>query len=179
MNGCQNIKKVCGFYISSMHLVTMLLPYIKNSLSSKIGFSNLFEYNLKGNVEEVLSKIMGNEQDLKDNILELNWDSFNSYRFSYIEKEIKDKLKENKELNILIVGSNKYVEIANENLNRFFTKHIKKLKNKYITVIDCYEVSQFNDNIKDILDAHESIINTSGIHDISEVFDGYQKKVAN
>lgn len=33
----------------------------------------------------------------------------------------------------------------------------------------------FNDNIKEILDKHGKIFNTSGEHDIEEIFEGYNK----
>ena len=44
-----------------------------------------------------------------------------------------------------------------------------------------FEVTEFNNNIVNILDGHDKILNTSGEREISEVFDGYQdfKNVAN
>ena len=33
----------------------------------------------------------------------------------------------------------------------------------------------FNDNIKEILDNHQSIFNTAGEHNIEDVFEGYKK----
>ena len=41
------------------------------------------------------------------------------------------------------------------------------------------EVREFDDNIREILDSHESIINTSGIHKIEDIFEDYKKKKAN
>ena len=38
---------------------------------------------------------------------------------------------------------------------------------------------EFDDNIREILDAHELIINTSGIHEIGDIFEDYKKKKAN
>ena len=32
MNDFCNVKKVCGFYISNMHLATMILPYTNKQL---------------------------------------------------------------------------------------------------------------------------------------------------
>ena len=43
-------------------------------------------------------------------------------------------------------------------------------------LIDFYEVGSFNDNIKEILDKHNSIFNTSGEHKIEEIFEGYEKQ---
>jgi len=39
-----------------------------------------------------------------------------------------------------------------------------------------YEVGSFNENIKEILDKHQLIFNTSGEQKIEDVFEGYEKK---
>ena len=173
----ENVKRICSFYVSNAHLITMILPYIRKQLNLNIEIVTFSEYNLTEYVEQILSKLIG-ENNLKENILGINWNTSNSYKFNTVEKEIKDKLSENKELNIFIVGNNKYINAAKENLDKFFLKNTKKMQGKYITIIDCYEVTEFNDNIRDILDEHDGILNTSGIHEICDVFDGYQKKNA-
>ena len=40
-------------------------------------------------------------------------------------------------------------------------------------LINCYEVSEFNFNMQDILHNHDKILNTSGEKEIHEVFEGY------
>ena len=56
------------------------------------------------------------------------------------------------------------------------------MKEKEITLVNCYEITQFNENIREILDIHDKILNTSGEKNIEEVFAGYdseQNKKAN
>ena len=178
MSEYESVKKICSFYVSNTHLITMILPYIKKQIDLNIEISTFLEYNLTDSVKQIVSKLIG-ENNLKESILNINWDTSNSYKFGTIEKEVKDKLNKYKEFNIIITGDNKYINIANENLNKFFIKNTKKLQGKYITIINCYEVTEFNDNIREILDKHDGILNTSGIHEISEVFEGYEKKIAN
>ena len=36
MEKSNSIKKVCGFYVSSVHLVTMLLPYLSKQIKEQI-----------------------------------------------------------------------------------------------------------------------------------------------
>ena len=36
MEKSNSIKKVCGFYVSSVHLVTMLLPYLNKQIEEQI-----------------------------------------------------------------------------------------------------------------------------------------------
>ena len=45
--------------------------------------------------------------------------------------------------------------------------------NKKIKIVNCYEVTEFNTNIKEILDEHDKILNTSGEKEKGEVFEGY------
>ena len=60
-----------------------------------------------------------------------------------------------------------------------FNKYKDKQCNN-ITVINCYEVTAFNDNVREILDLHEYIINTSGVHRIEEIFEETENsKIAN
>ena len=54
----------------------------------------------------------------------------------------------------------------------------RKLKRKEIMIINCYEVSEFNQSLQEILDNHDKILNTSGIHEIEEIYAGYIRKRA-
>lgn len=55
-------------------------------------------------------------------------------------------------------------------------KWVKKSDFKKIKIINFFEVTEFNNNIMEILDAHDRILNTSGEREISEVFEGYAKE---
>jgi hypothetical protein len=174
MSEVPNIKRVCGFCVSSTHLVTMLLPYINKELNNGNSICSFLGFSLKEQVETLLSNVML-EENTKHNVLMINWNETNSYKYSNIEKELESSIGEAKRLNIIVTGSEKYINSANENLDKFFNKNNKKIKGE-VTVINCYEVSEFNDNIKNILDIHDKMINTSGIHEIEELFEGYKKR---
>ena len=55
--------------------------------------------------------------------------------------------------------------------------NIKELEGININIINCYEVSEFNNNINIILDKHDYIINTSGINPVGEIFKSREKKI--
>jgi len=173
MKEFNNVKKVCGFYISNMHLATMILPYTSKQIEEGIKFATLLEYNLKQNIELILSRLTLKEE-AKQEIMKINWGN-NPCKYADIEKFLKSEIKKSKEITILISGSENYINNVNENINMFISKNYKKLEGKYIKFINCYEVSEFNNNIKEILDLHDSIINTSGEHKIEEIFEGYSK----
>lgn len=176
MEKSNSIKKVCGFYVSSVHLVTMLLPYLNKQIEEKIEVIPFLEFDLRKNVETILSKIVLNEKN-KEQILDINWKNTKVQKFTNIESTIKEKLKNEKEAIILVSGSKKYIKIVNEMIERYFNKY--RNNKKYITVINCFEVEEFDDDIRDILYEHEYIINTSGINKIEDVFEIYKEKQAN
>ena len=42
-----------------------------------------------------------------------------------------------------------------EELNKFLEKYSQKILNKYITIINCYEAMEFNNDVREILDMHQ------------------------
>lgn len=176
MEKSNSVRKVCGFYVSSVHLVTMLLPYLSKQIKEQIEVIPFLEFDLRKNVEVILSKIVLNEED-KEQILSINWKNTKIQKFTNVESELKDKMKKEKEAIILISGSKKYIKTVNEMVDRYFDKY--RNNKKYITIINCFEVEEFDNDIREILDEHDFIINTSGINKIEDVFEIYKEKQAN
>ncbi len=172
MHNKQDIKKVCSFCVSDLHLITMLLPYLNNKITSGEKFITIFEKSLVEQVKLVLSRLMLKEEDKKD-LLNINWDS---KHVNYIQEEsekIKDICNSYNKLNIIINGSKEYIEDVNQKLNQFLKEN--KL-NSNIKIINCYDITKLDDDIKLILRTHDIILNTSGEKEISEVFEGYEKR---
>jgi len=158
-------EKLCSFYVSNAHLVTMLIPYLSRKIKEGNNFIIFTQNNLENEVEMLLSKINIKEEE-KQKIKNINWK-----KSLYQENVIKEKLENNIEnLYIIINGDNEYVEKINEKVER-----INEKNKKNVTIIDCYEVLQVNQEINKILNNHDKILNTSGEKEISEVFQGYQK----
>ena len=158
-------EKLCSFYVSNAHLVTMLIPYLSKKIKEGNNFIIFTQNNLENEVEMLLSKINIKEEE-KQKIRTINWK-----KSLYQENVIKEKLENNIEnFYIIINGDNEYVEKINEKVER-----INEKNQKNITIIDCYEVLQVNQEINKILNNHDKILNTSGEKEISEVFQGYQK----
>ena len=175
-----NIEKLCSFYVSDWHLVTMLLPYINKQINEKANIITVLENNIEENVKTLVSKL---NLKNREEILNLNWKENKISKYSEI-KEIMKKLKrENIENIIFINGSKNFVDIVNKNINKYLEnieKQLKKHKNieekikdMKIKIVDCYEVGDFNLNIQEILQNHDRILNTSGEKEINDVFEGY------
>ena len=169
-----NVKKVCSFYVNTVHLVAMIFPYINKELKTNAKFNNFLEHDLKNDVEKIAEKIMKKNNWIK-NILKLNWERRENIKYGEIEKQLKEEINNYNKLIIFIMGSRTYIENVNKNIEKCFLKNIKKIQGKNINIINCYEVGEFNENIKEILDAHSAVLNTAGIHEIAQVFKGYKK----
>ena len=152
----------------------MMLPHINENIIKNIKVITLLEKGIKNNVEELVLK-MNLKESTKSQILGINWTSNVKYKYKEIEKYIKENLKKQDNIEIIVNGKNSYIDIINSNIEEFINKNQKKLKNKYITIINCYEVTQFN-NISEVIDKHDLILNTSGYRKIEEVFTDYKKE---
>ena len=158
-------QKVCSFYVSNMHFATMILPFVSKQMEEKTKIVTFFENNYTTNIELVLSKLTISE-DRKKELLTLNWKDTKLAKFIDIEKILKNQIRKNE----------KYLIIINECIERYFEKSKRRIDLNNVKIIDFYEVGSFNDNIKEILDKHNSIFNTSGEHKIEEIFEGYEKQ---
>lgn len=168
-------QKVCSFYVSNMHFATMILPFVSKQMEEKTKIVTFFENNYTTNIELVLSKIITSEERKKE-LLNINWKDTNINKFLNIEKTLKNQIRKNEKYLIIINGSEEYINMLNECIERYLEKNRKRMDYNNIKIIDFYEVGSFNENIKEILDKHDYIFNTSGEHKIEEIFDGYEKQ---
>lgn len=169
-----NAKKVCSFYVSNMHFATMILPWTNKKLEEKTKIITFFENNFTTNIELVLSRLIITEERKKE-LIDINWKNTIVEKYLNIEKILKNGLAKNEKCVIIINGTEEYINLANEFIEKFIEKNSKKIEQKDIKIINFYEVGSFNENIKEILDKHQLIFNTSGEHRIEDVFEGYEK----
>ena len=123
-----NLTKLCSFYVSDWHLVTMLLPYINQKINEQAKIATILEKDIKQNVETLVEKL---NLKNKEKILNLNWST---------QDEIKTKINElekNQELVIFINGNKEFIEKYNRKLTKYFETHL--IKNE-IKIINCYEI---------------------------------------
>ena len=171
-NENKNIEKLCSFYVSDWHLATMLLPYINRQVDENAKVITILEHDIQKNIKTLVQKLnLKNEKE----ILEIRWTNINSKKYDDIQDLLKKEIKKTKENIILINGHRDYIEKNNANVEKW----AKKSESKKIKIINFFEVTEFNNNIMEILDAHDRILNTSGEREISEVFEGYAKEKAN
>ena len=118
------------------------------------------------------------KEKIKEKILEIDWKNKNLIKYGEIRKFMENATKNQKKVIILIEGNKDRIDYINRNIDKWMQKQARKLKRKEIMIINCYEVSEFNQSLQEILDNHDKILNTSGIHEIEEIYAGYIRKRA-
>ncbi len=169
-----NKQKICSFYVSDWHLTAMLLPFIEEQIHKGENINTILEKNITENMKELLSRIKI-EEDIKQQIMAIEWKNKNLIKYSEIRKFMEKAIKNQKNITILIEGNKDRIEYINRNIDKWMEKQAKKIKRKEIRIINCYEVNEFNKNLQEVLDMHDKILNTSGIHNIEDVYAGYTK----
>ena len=164
------IIKLCSFYVSDWHIVTMILPYINSSINENIKIIPFFQNNVKNNLTFLLNRL---NLKNKEKILNINWSLKDNIKYEEINNIINEYKKE--KLLIIVNGNKEYIENVNKVINKSINKNNNK-KDLRIKILNCYEVIEFNNNIKEILDSHDKILNTSGERNIEEIYEGYSKK---
>ena len=164
----KKIEKLCSFYVSDWHLATMILPYINNKIDENVKIVTILENDIEKNMKILVEKL--NLRNKKE-ILKINWSNLESKKYADLEKRLKQETKEKSELVILVNGTKDYMEKNNSNIEKWLAKSFVSSAK----IINFFEVTEFNNNIVEILEKHDKVFNTSGEKEINEVFEGYKK----
>ena len=168
------VEKTCAFYVSDAHLAAMIIPYTNKQMQKNNIIETFLENNLKQNVEALLSKLILNEK-IKNKIKNVNWKSYKLQKYLIEEEKIINIINnKNKEINFLISGNIEYINNINNILNRVFEKN--KTTHKYIRIINCYSVDLVDNNIQEIIQKHDTVLNTAGIKKIEDIFEKYENE---
>lgn len=140
------IQKSCCFYASDYHLEMIILPYINKKIDEKAQVTIITEKNLSKTIETVVSKINLSEQR-KQEILEIDWKNNKN-------NQIGELINTKKEVAIFVIGSKKYIEKTNKEID-----NINKIEN--INIVNCYNFQEVKNNMVEIVDKHKKVINSS------------------
>jgi len=148
-------EKTCAFFASDYHFEMISLPYINKNLEQKKEILVLTENDLDKTMELLLSR-MNLEETKKNEILKINWKQDDLNKF----KKIKDNIKNNKDLIVLIKGKENYIKNVNENIERW-VKDRERIK-----IIDCYDMEEIGENLEDIMGHYKKVLSTTGEKEI-------------
>ena len=145
-------QKICTFYVSELHLLTIILPYINEKIEEKQNILILSEKDITNSVKKYLESLTS---FYEDEILDLNWRKFN--------KKITEEDLTKKE--VFVIGKNNFIEKVNSKLE---SKNIEK-------IINCYYINKLED-LDSVPKEYEYILKTSGISKIEKNSQNIQKR---
>ena len=135
-----NNEKICSFYVSSSHLLTIILPYINEEIQAGKEIITILQNDFEKEVEQYLTTVKNLKVDY-EKIRKISW-----------KKTKKDVMKKCFGKDILVIGDEQYISEVNEKLEKDL---------KYNEIINCYKITKIK-RIDDILSRHDKILNTSG-----------------
>ena len=164
----ENFKRMSSFYVNEVHLITMLLPYMERKIHEDCEIYTVLQNSLDKIIKLLLSKL-NLKEELKEKIKEIDWNAKTMNDYKNLEKQINNSSKKY----IIINRNEKYVREINKMLNKYKKNH----KDADLVLINCYDIIEFNKNIGSILENTDKILNTSGEHEIEEIFPEYVREV--
>ena len=99
-----NKSKFCSFYVSDIHLITMLLPYINEKMKEKKEFITIFETDISESAEKVIKSVSLKRKEEID-FLNIGWKKRNKIR----NLKLNDKY-------IIVMGSDDFIKRMNTEL---------------------------------------------------------------
>ena len=162
----EDVSLICGLYASKWHLATMLIPLISKKIEEGEIITTILEETIEDEIKQLLQKINITKEE-KTKIQNIGW--VKSEKISEEQINVKDK-----KINVIITGNKENIDKNNKNLLKLLNKNII---NKYVNIINLYEIEQIND-INEILKKYDYIINTSGIHPKEEIYPNESNKEA-
>lgn len=146
-------ERICSFYVSDFHLITILLPYINGKILEEKEIITIFQNDISKSIKRYLKNIK-NLNIEKERILDIGW------------KEVKKVKKLNLEGKIIIVsGEEDFVKNVNEEI-------IQSVEN--FELLNCYKITSTED-IENISSGYSIFLNTSGKIDTAENSHNEQK----
>lgn len=141
-------EKLCLFFASDYHFEMISLPYINGKLKENKEVIMITENDLNNTVNTVLERINLKPEE-KEKIINIDWKNNNLDKIKKLENENKEKV-------IFIKGKEEYIDDINKNINNL-------ISDKNTQVIDCYDINEVQDNIKEIAKGYSKILSTSGV----------------
>lgn len=150
-----NKLRYCSFYVSDIHLVTMLLPYINEKMKEKKEFVTIFEKDISESAKKVIKSVsLKRKEELR--FINIGW----KQKENIENINLEDKY-------IIVMGSDTFIKNVNLQLEN---------RSEEFVIINCFEVFQAEKIIEEIIEKHEKLINSKGENYIEKIFTKCTKK---
>lgn len=145
-------NKICEFNVNEFHLVTMIMPYIYEKINEGKVVSTFFEKD----VQEIYNKVLNINEVFwknKEKLDKIDWNKTNS-------NNLPEKFEKEADI-VIVAGKKEYIDKINSLVINFHTK---------FTLVNCFEIDDFNNNLESIIKNYDKILCTKGIREIKELY---------
>lgn len=149
-----NNQKICSFYISEFHLLTILLPYINEKIIEQKEIAVVLQNDISKDVKTYLKNVRNLNLD-DDKIINIGWKKSKRENINNIEGK-----------DVIVIGDKKYIEEVNNNIDQQFN---------VCEILNCYKVDDI-DRIDKVLEKHSKVLNTEGKRDCKKFSQNAQKR---
>lgn len=148
-------EKICNFYANEVHLGVTIIPFVANVIKENSKVCTILNANMVSEIENIVSKI-NIDNNLKTEILNMNWKETKSDECE-IKNYIKNEIKENSDIYVIISGSKDEVEEKNKYIEEIKSQN----KDKNINIVNCFQIDETKIN-EGFLENYHKILNSSG-----------------
>lgn len=162
------LRKTCSIHANDLHFATVVFPYVSKEVESGATVKTILERNEKQYIEKVIKNI-GLNSDIKEKIKKIDWEESDITKIRKTFKLLEEEIKLNKKINIIILGSNIFIQKVNKAFDLWIKNHMGKLEkeNNEINIINCFSFEE-NEQVDKILNTHDYILKTSGLEELIE-----------
>lgn len=160
------IKKTCSIYASEVHFATMIFPFVSRELENNTVIKTVFETDIQPNILKIIENI-GLTLEEKEKIEQIDWAQSSIEKIKNILEELEMNLKKEKDTDLIICGSNLFIEKVNTVIDLWVKNNIQSLEasKSKINIINCYAFEE-NRSFGEILSSYDYILKTAGIEEI-------------
>ena len=145
-------KKVCSFFVSEYHLLTILLPYIKEKTAENKKVELMMEKDMLEKTKQYLRKVSEFEYH---KYLKLGWK----------KNRVEEAMEKSSEV-VIVIGNEEYIGKVNMMLEQ--NKNIEE-------IINCYNIESLG-NLSEIVAKHDFVLKTTGKSEITKCSHNEQKR---
>ena len=160
------LRKTCSIYASDLHFAAVIFPYVTKEMENGATVKTILERNEKENIEKII-KSSGINSKSKETVKQIDWNESDITKIRGIFKELEENIMTNKKNNIIVLGTNMFIQKVNNAIDLWVKNNMDKIGEKEIelNIINCFSIEE-NSKLNKIINSHDYILKTSGIEEV-------------
>lgn len=160
------LRKTCSIHASDLHFATVIFPFVSKEIEKNTTVKTILERDEKENIEKIIENI-GLNSETKEKIKKIDWKKSDITKIRRIFKLLEEDIRTKKNIDIIILGSNIFIQKVNKAIDLWFKNNMDKIEEGEagVNIINCFSFEE-KQEIDKILDSHDYILRTLGIEEI-------------